>query len=105
MTTKIDALLGAISGDIIGSAYEFRGVEAENFKIFDEHCSYTIPYWPLHWQIGFPHQEANHKNSSYGMPGNIIRPAMDPALPDGACRRILNPITAAEMAVPCELVL
>jgi len=38
---KIDAIIGAIAGDIIGSAYEFKGVEPENFKVFDKNCSYT----------------------------------------------------------------
>lgn len=38
---RIDAIIGAIAGDIIGSAYEFKGVEPENFKVFDKNCSYT----------------------------------------------------------------
>ena len=41
MKTKIDAIIGAIAGDIIGSAYEFHGVEPENFKVFDNNCGYT----------------------------------------------------------------
>ena len=39
--TRVDAIIGAIAGDIIGSAYEFKGVEPENFKLFDQHCSFT----------------------------------------------------------------
>ena len=39
--TRIDALLGAIGGDIIGSPYEFRGVDAEHFTLFDSRCHYT----------------------------------------------------------------
>ena len=41
MKRRIDAVVGAIAGDIIGSAYEFEGVETENFKVFDQNCSYT----------------------------------------------------------------
>ena len=41
MKTRVDAIIGAIAGDIIGSAYEFKGVEPENFKVFDQNCSYT----------------------------------------------------------------
>ena len=37
----IDAIIGAIAGDIIGSVYEFKGVELENFKMFDKNCRYT----------------------------------------------------------------
>ena len=36
MKTRVDAIIGAIAGDIIGSAYEFKGVEPENFKVFDQ---------------------------------------------------------------------
>ena len=32
---RIDAIIGAIAGDIIGSAYEFKGVEPEKFKVFE----------------------------------------------------------------------
>ena len=41
MKTRVDAIIGAIAGDIIGSTYEFEGVEAEKFKLFDRFCSYT----------------------------------------------------------------
>ncbi|MBO4730753.1 MAG: ADP-ribosylglycohydrolase family protein [Bacteroidaceae bacterium] len=41
MKRRIEAIIGAIAGDIIGSAYEFRGVEPEMFRLFDEPCSYT----------------------------------------------------------------
>ena len=41
MKTKVEAIIGAVGGDIIGSAYEFKGVEPENFKVFDNNCSYT----------------------------------------------------------------
>ena len=41
MKPRIDALLGAIGGDIIGSPYEFKGVDEENFKVFDKHCRFT----------------------------------------------------------------
>lgn len=41
MKTKVDAIIGAIAGDIIGSPYEFKGVEPEDFRLFDKHCSYT----------------------------------------------------------------
>ena len=36
-----DAIIGAIVGDIIGSPYEFDGVDEGDFKIFDKHCSFT----------------------------------------------------------------
>ena len=38
---RIDAIIGAIAGDIIGSSYEFKGVEPKNFKVFDKNCCYT----------------------------------------------------------------
>ena len=38
---RSDAVIGAIAGDIIGSVYEFRGVDPEEFKLFDQHCSFT----------------------------------------------------------------
>ncbi|MBR4392130.1 MAG: hypothetical protein IKT08_08525 [Bacteroidales bacterium] len=41
MKTKVDAIIGAIAGDIIGSPYEFKDVEPEDFRLFDKHCSYT----------------------------------------------------------------
>ena len=41
MRTRVDAIIGAITGDIIGSAYEFKGVKPEDFKIFDIHCGFT----------------------------------------------------------------
>ena len=41
MKSKIDAIIGAIAGDIIGSAYEFRGVDEQQFKFFDRNCRYT----------------------------------------------------------------
>lgn len=41
MKTRTDAVVGAITGDIIGSAYEFEGVNAEDFKLFDRFCNYT----------------------------------------------------------------
>jgi len=39
--TRIDALIGAIAGDIIGSPYEFNGVTESRYRIFDFHCRYT----------------------------------------------------------------
>ena len=41
MKSKIGAMIGAIAGDIIGSAYEFRGVDEQHFKFFDRNCRYT----------------------------------------------------------------
>lgn len=41
MKTRIDVLIGAIAGDIIGQPYEFRGVDEKNFKFFDRNCQYT----------------------------------------------------------------
>ena len=41
MKTRIDALIGAIAGDIIGSPYEFRGVDEKHFKLFQRNCRYT----------------------------------------------------------------
>ena len=39
--TRIDALIGAIAGDIIGSVYEFNGITESSFQLFDSHCHYT----------------------------------------------------------------
>ena len=41
MKNRIDAMIGAIAGDVIGSAYEFRGVDEQHFKFFDRNCKYT----------------------------------------------------------------
>lgn len=41
MKSRVDAIIGAIAGDVIGSPYEFNGVCAEDFKFFDRHCRYT----------------------------------------------------------------
>ena len=41
MRMRTDAMIGAIAGDIIGSPYEFNGVEASRFRMFDRHCRYT----------------------------------------------------------------
>jgi len=41
MKSRVDAVIGAITGDIIGSAYEFVGVKAEKFKVFDQNCNFT----------------------------------------------------------------
>ena len=41
MKNRIDAMIGAVAGDIIGHPYEFRGVDEQHFKLFDRHCRYT----------------------------------------------------------------
>ncbi|MBR2101780.1 MAG: ADP-ribosylglycohydrolase family protein [Prevotella sp.] len=41
MRNRIDAMIGAIAGDIIGQPYEFRGVDEQHFKFFDRQCQYT----------------------------------------------------------------
>ena len=41
MKTKIDSLIGAIAGDIIGQPYEFKGVDERRFRFFDRNCRYT----------------------------------------------------------------
>ena len=42
MKTRIDALIGAIAGDIIGSPYEFNGLtDVARFKPFGLHSRYT----------------------------------------------------------------
>ena len=42
MKTRIDALIGAIAGDIIGSPYEFNGLtDLARFKPFGMHSRYT----------------------------------------------------------------
>ena len=41
MKNRIDAMIGAIAGDIIGHPYEFRGVDEQHFKLFDRNCQYT----------------------------------------------------------------
>lgn len=39
--TKIDCLLGAIAGDVIGSVYEFRSFKDTTFPLFYEYSEYT----------------------------------------------------------------
>lgn len=41
MRMRTDAMIGAIAGDIIGSPYEFNGVKASRFRMFDRRCRYT----------------------------------------------------------------
>ena len=38
---RSDAIIGAIGGDIIGSAYEFRGARYEDIKFFKDECGFT----------------------------------------------------------------
>ena len=38
---KENIILGAIAGDVIGSAYEFNSTKDFNFKLFDESSGYT----------------------------------------------------------------
>ena len=38
---KIDCLLGAIAGDVIGSVYEFRTFKGTSFPLFSEYSEYT----------------------------------------------------------------
>lgn len=40
-TEKIEAIYGAICGDIIGSAYEFRGVDERILKMWSYRCRFT----------------------------------------------------------------
>ena len=41
MKKKNDAIYGAIAGDVIGSAYEFRGAQFEPIQIFKKSCQFT----------------------------------------------------------------
>ena len=41
MKKKNDAIYGAIAGDVIGSAYEFRGARFEPIQIFKKCCQFT----------------------------------------------------------------
>ena len=41
MKKKNDAIYGAIAGDVIGSAYEFRGARFEPIQIFKKSCQFT----------------------------------------------------------------
>lgn len=41
MNKKNDAIYGAIAGDVIGSAYEFRGARFEPIQIFKKSCQFT----------------------------------------------------------------
>ena len=53
---RSDAIIGAIGGDIIGSAYEFKGARYEEIQLFKEGCTYTddtvltmaVADWALH---------------------------------------------------------
>lgn len=38
---RSDAIIGAIGGDIIGSAYEFKGARYEDIKFFKDECGFT----------------------------------------------------------------
>ena len=38
---KSDAIIGAIAGDIIGSVYEFKGVDPKSFEMFNRRCRFT----------------------------------------------------------------
>lgn len=38
---KIKDMLGAITGDIIGSRFEFRGIKSTDFELFGPGCRYT----------------------------------------------------------------
>ena len=41
MKKKNDAIYGAIAGDVIGSAYEFRGARFEPIQLFKKCCQFT----------------------------------------------------------------
>ena len=41
MKKKNDAIYGAIAGDVIGSAYEFRGARFEPIQLFKKCCEFT----------------------------------------------------------------
>jgi ADP-ribosylglycohydrolase len=34
-------MLGAITGDIVGSIYEWDNIKTKDFPLFSEHCSFT----------------------------------------------------------------
>lgn len=38
---KNDAIYGAIAGDVIGSAYEFKGARFEPIQLFKRCCQFT----------------------------------------------------------------
>ncbi len=51
-------MLGAVSGDIIGSAYEFHNTKDYNFTLFPENCGFTddsvMTMAVAHWLLTDP---------------------------------------------------